>query len=73
MAVKKFCKDCRHLSVDPILKSMFNEVVQETFIVCPVESNQKISGCFIKELEVDWDNFVTYCSEKGLLIESKEE
>lgn len=72
MSVKKFCKDCKHLNVDPNLKLMFNEMVQETFLVCPVKEKEKISGCFIKNLEIDWDGFVNYCSDNGVLIESKE-
>ena len=72
MSVKKFCNGCKHLNVDPMLKSMFNKVVQETFIVCPVNEEELISGCLIKNLEIDWESFVKYCSDNGYLTENKE-
>ena len=71
MATKSFCNNCRHRNIDPSIKTIFNEVVQETFLVCPIENSQQIAGCFIKNLEIDWDGFVKFCYEKEILKEEK--
>ena len=60
------------MSIDPKLKEIFNKVVQETFIVCPVKDGDSISGCLIKDLEIDWESFVKYCMDNGFLEENKE-
>ena len=71
MAIKKFCDGCKHRNISPEIKTIFNEVVQETFLVCPIETTDKIAGCFTKNLEIDWDGFTKFCREQGNLKEEK--
>lgn len=73
MAIKSFCNGCKHKGIDGKMKSLFNEVVQETFCVCPILSTDNISGCFTKNLEIDWEGFKVFCAEKGLLTEGTDD
>ena len=64
--IKSFCSECKHRNVNENLKMLFNENVSPTFIVCPVEGESNICGCFSKDLVIDWKGFDEFCSENGL-------
>ena len=62
---KDFCNDCPHKNVDDILKELFNEYVQKTFLECPVET-ENIIGCLIKQKPINWENFLDWCVKEGV-------
>lgn len=69
---KEFCKDCKHKNINVKIKTLFNEHVQKTFIICPLETTDLIAGCFNKGLEIDWSGFKTFCKEKKLINTGEE-
>lgn len=70
MALKEFCKNCKHKDVDIGVKRVFNEMVQRTFVVCPIEKTENISGCLIKDLTIDWNGFIKFCESNSEITEN---
>jgi hypothetical protein len=70
--VRRFCEDCSHCEIQPEVKNLFNVYVRNTFIHCP-EDSEKVSGCLIKNIEINWANFTKWCIDNNFLVEEKEE
>ena len=60
LTYRPFCRDCLHCNVNPTLKLIYNKYVKEAFTNCP-ETFEKVAGCFSKNIEVNWENFESWC------------
>lgn len=63
--MKSFCKGCPHNNTKPLLKFYYNKYVKPTFITCPVESDDVVWECFIKNIDINWEEFEKWCREHG--------
>lgn len=65
--VKSFCEGCKHKDVSVRLKKIFNSRVQNTFVLCPIDNEDVIYGCFMRTMEINWSSFEMFCIEKGFI------
>lgn len=64
--MNNFCKVCKHKNIPSFLKENFNKLGQNTFIECPID-DERIAGCLIANLAIDWKKFVQYLYENEAL------
>lgn len=57
--MNKFCLNCQHRKISDVLKEKFNKYSIPLFVECP-KNDKHVSGCTVKYVEIDWENFVEY-------------
>jgi len=65
--MNRFCKNCPHSEVPAVLKELYRDMAPLNFFKeCPI-NNDKIYGCTMKYLLIDWKSVCKYSFQKGLL------
>lgn len=62
--MNKFCVDCSHQKIPTEIKSKFYPPFGDFFkTTCPL-NDKDISGCTVKQIQIDWKGFFSFLEEK---------
>jgi len=65
-----FCETCAYKNIPWFMKEKFNKVVKPTFLECPL-NDEKVIGCLIKNINIDWKKFVQYLLEHQAITQEE--
>ena len=68
--MKEFCKNCEHRKIPKSIKNKYTHRGMKIKFLCPM-SIEKIYGCTVKFLEIDWGGFVTLLLKEKQLTEKE--
>jgi len=69
--MNKFCEDCVHRQVPKILKEKFNLLNYPLFVNDQPINDEKITGCTVKFVKINWPAMYSFIQQKGLLTRNE--